>query len=851
MANLGDMVVRILADVSDLDKKLGATEAKMKQTATNLQGIGTKLSLAVTLPILGMGIAAVKAAADMEMMEASFTTMLGSAEKAKSLLNDMKSFAAATPFSLNDISNAGKTLLQFGVEAKSIMPTVKAIGDVSGGNASRFQQLSLAFGQATAAGKLMGQDLMQMVNAGFNPLMEISKRTGVSMGELKKQMEAGGISADMLAESFKAASSEGGQFFGGMDRGSKTLTGQISTLGDEVTQLARDFGNVLLPTIKDIVQNLTKFVSSLAEMDDGTRKMVIGIGLAVAAVGPLLIGLAQIPKIMLGATIATKALSVAFTFLSANPVVLAIAAFAALGIAAVSVAKDIKAVKKDLEDKRTFDSTGSLEENIKKLKEFRAEVVHAYAIANENTGKQKALLLANADALAEQYRNMQRLTKAQKDLTDSAVSEKALQEEIRDIRRSMLTTAERAAAVKTDADEKELKRVAAVVAARIEAEKATTAAIDIANIKAVAGLISKEELQEQINKAYVTEIDALLAIGFRTDQVGIGAIRLAKLMSAVVTADIDSKKAVIQSDEDWWDERNKNAADALGDKIILEAKTADKTKKLLEETAKKDKELLQDRLRDTASYASEIQSLFNDVYQIQKDLLDQTTEATLFDIDKRLNAELAANNLLDKSDKELAQAKLDEAILTGDAILIKEAEDALKRIEIISRYEQEAIDAKKIAARAAYDIELKAFNANKAFSLVQIALDTAQAVAKVWGQTGIAGLIAQVAPIAMGIAQIALVLSQVPPAPPALAEGGIVMPRVGGVLANIAEAGSPEVVFPLDKLENFISSGSVNNQFGNEGMLHLQVMLDSKPFLDKIFPATRNGTVLISGRAVV
>jgi len=75
------------------------------------------------------------------------------------------------------------------------------------------------------------------------------------------------------------------------------------------------------------------------------------------------------------------------------------------------------------------------------------------------------------------------------------------------------------------------------------------------------------------------------------------------------------------------------------------------------------------------------------------------------------------------------------------------------------------------------------------------------------------------------------------------------MPKVGGTIAKIAEAGIPEVVFSLDRLESFLEKNTMSG--GSNDMTHLQVMLDSKPILDQIFPATRNGTVLISARAVV
>ena len=78
---------------------------------------------------------------------------------------------------------------------------------------NKLSSLTLAFSQVQSTGRLMGQDLLQMIGQGFNPLQIISEKTGRSMADLKKDMENGAISADMVTEAFKIATSEGGRFF--------------------------------------------------------------------------------------------------------------------------------------------------------------------------------------------------------------------------------------------------------------------------------------------------------------------------------------------------------------------------------------------------------------------------------------------------------------------------------------------------------------------------------------------------------------------------------------------------------------------------------------------------------------
>lgn len=175
--------------------------------------------------------------ARMEQYTTSFTTMLGDQAKAQKLVNDLKVEAARTPFGMEDLAKATQTLMGFGMSAEESQVRLKQLGDISQGDAGKFESLTLAFAQMSSTGKLTGQDLNQMINAGFNPLEEISRKTGKSIGELKEEMGKGAISADMVADAFASATSEGGRFYGAMDAQSRTFSGQLATLQDGVANL--------------------------------------------------------------------------------------------------------------------------------------------------------------------------------------------------------------------------------------------------------------------------------------------------------------------------------------------------------------------------------------------------------------------------------------------------------------------------------------------------------------------------------------------------------------------------------------------------------------------------------------
>jgi tape measure domain-containing protein len=180
---------------------------------------------------------------DMEALQQSFETLLGSKDKGLKMYNDIKEYAIKTPMQMEDLAKGAQTMLGFNIAADKVMPTLKQIGDISMGNSDKFKSLVLAFSQMSATGRLMGQDLLQMINGGFNPLSVISEKTGKSIGQLKDEMEKGAISADMVADAFKAATDEGGKFHGMLESQSEKINGLVSTLKDKWKEVLGSIGN--------------------------------------------------------------------------------------------------------------------------------------------------------------------------------------------------------------------------------------------------------------------------------------------------------------------------------------------------------------------------------------------------------------------------------------------------------------------------------------------------------------------------------------------------------------------------------------------------------------------------------
>lgn len=264
--------------------------------------------------------AIVKMGADLEQSKISFDVLLGSAQKAKIMLDGINKFANDTPYENKGLIDNAKMMLSFGTSAEKILPNLKMLGDIAMGDANKMSSLTLAFSQMSSAGKLQGQDLLQMINAGFNPLQELQKMTGKSMATLRKEMEGGKISAQMIEGAFQHATSKGGLFFGMMDKMSQTASGKFSTLVGTLRQTGAEIGLKLLPYANSLMNFLMPMVDWIGRNSD------MLLQLTAVALGAF----AAFKLITWGIKLWTIAQAILNGTMALNPVGLVIAGIAAL-----------------------------------------------------------------------------------------------------------------------------------------------------------------------------------------------------------------------------------------------------------------------------------------------------------------------------------------------------------------------------------------------------------------------------------------------------------------------------------------------------------------------------------------
>ena len=221
-------------------------------------------------------------AVQLEQAQVQFEVLTGSANNAKVLLAELRDFAAKSPITFSGAVDAAKTMLLFNVNIKDIMRNIKALGEITGGNTERFKNLTLAFAQMTSAGRLMGGELRQMVEAGFNPLQQISEKTGEDFMVLKKRMEDANISTAEATQAFIDATGEGGRFNGMTERLAETMGGKMTIAMSELEQVGVRLGEALSPLVITLTRGFSEGIGPLSSILGLISKMADGLGFVTA-----------------------------------------------------------------------------------------------------------------------------------------------------------------------------------------------------------------------------------------------------------------------------------------------------------------------------------------------------------------------------------------------------------------------------------------------------------------------------------------------------------------------------------------------------------------------------------------
>ena len=293
-SRLGDAMEKNMAKAS---RSMDNAGQSAKRLENSVSGIGSKLKM---LAGAFIGFETVKtgisAFAEREKLQTDIGTLLGDDAAGKQFSDYITQFAKATPYGISELSGLAKGLIQYNVSLDDTKMYMQQLGDIAMGDKQKMASLGVVLGQVASAGRLQGQDLMQFINAGFNPLSVLSEMTGKTMAQLRDDMSQGAISFEMVSAALKKATSEGGRFYKGMEKGSKTLSGLWSTAMDNIKQSLADAFEKNQDKLKDFARRIGEL--DLSKLVDGLANVagaVLRIGEVLA---PLVEKMTQIPGLV-------------------------------------------------------------------------------------------------------------------------------------------------------------------------------------------------------------------------------------------------------------------------------------------------------------------------------------------------------------------------------------------------------------------------------------------------------------------------------------------------------------------------------------------------------------------------
>jgi len=279
-------------------------------------------------------------AAEFEQTQVAFETMLGSADKAAEVLNNLEEFSLVTPFEPEQVLQAGKSLLAFGFQSEELVTTLTRIGDVASGVKKDFNELALIYGKARTSGKIFAEDLNQLTEAGIPILKALGEAMGVQEDQIRGLASSGQVAFKDLESAFQIMTSEGWKFNGMMEKQSKTALGLWSTMKGYGSFIGRTFGTELLNVFKPMLELFTELTGSFVQFLK-TEEGLIVFRLALIALLPVV-------GVML--VIAVKAAAAAFLALApaAWAAITPLLPFIALALAAGAAIAFLVLVVQDL-----------------------------------------------------------------------------------------------------------------------------------------------------------------------------------------------------------------------------------------------------------------------------------------------------------------------------------------------------------------------------------------------------------------------------------------------------------------------------------------------------------------------
>ena len=346
----GQLNIQAKLDINDLVK----TAARYRQEVTRMGVItdqqGNVMSTAWTrmkqaaTAYLSLDIARkiAETRGQFQQLEVAFTTLLGSQEKSAALMSQLVETAAKTPFDLKGVADGARQLLAYGFAAEDVNETLIRLGNVAAGLGLPLERLTFLYGTTAVQGRLYARDMLQFQSSGIPVLQGLADMYGKTTSEINDMVTAGKIGFEDVRKVIEQMTNEGGKFYNLMENQSKTITGQISNLGDALDMMFNNIGQANEGIISDVISGATYIVENYEKVLNILKILIATYGtykaslIAVAAAQKISVSIQTISTwLSLAKTIRTaKDAQIAFNLAAkANPYVLLATVLVGVGTA--------------------------------------------------------------------------------------------------------------------------------------------------------------------------------------------------------------------------------------------------------------------------------------------------------------------------------------------------------------------------------------------------------------------------------------------------------------------------------------------------------------------------------------
>jgi tape measure domain-containing protein len=350
MANAAQLNLKLGIDVSSLSRELGKVESRMTKFGSQMQNIGSTMTQSITLPLLGVGAASLKAFADMEKLENGLIAIMGTSEGAKQELDKLRKVAENPGLALPQVVQASASLQSVGMSADAARETITQFGNAvarSGGGAEQFSGVTLALSQISAVGKVTQEDLNQIKER----LPEFARVMKEEFGTVTAEgIRAIGVSSEEFITRSVSALAK-------LERAQGGLGNTFDNLKDNVTASLAEFGKAINESLnlQAVAESLSKYIQGLVDgfkaLNPETQGFIVKAALVAASIGPIIFIVGKLISTYGALAGASKLIvqaigniSKAFSYLAANPMILVVtASIAAIGAIALYVYDNWKA----------------------------------------------------------------------------------------------------------------------------------------------------------------------------------------------------------------------------------------------------------------------------------------------------------------------------------------------------------------------------------------------------------------------------------------------------------------------------------------------------------------------------